>query len=166
VALLRFAAEGVDRIHRQRALHGRERAHTGVATLELLHDEPVRDVVQPRATVFLRQVCAEDAQLRHLGDELLGEFALDVVLADDRQHTVVHEAAHAVPYRALVFAELAIDVEEIVHDGMVSEWRYSSRAAWRPMRPERGAPRSSRVSARRADGAMPTSRALARNVRP
>ena len=49
-AALLFAPEGVDGIHDQRALHRRERANARVAALQLLHDEPVGDVVQPPRT--------------------------------------------------------------------------------------------------------------------
>jgi hypothetical protein len=81
--LLLLAAEGVDRIHDQRALHRREGADARVAALELLHDEPVGDVVQPGAAVLLGQVGPEHAQLADLGDELRREAPLDVGVADD-----------------------------------------------------------------------------------
>ena len=52
VLLLLLGAEGVDRVHHQRALHRGEGADARVAPLELLHDEAVGDVVEPGAAVF------------------------------------------------------------------------------------------------------------------
>ena len=116
--LLLFAAERVDGIHHERALHRRERADAGVAALELLHDEPVADVVQPRAAVFLGEVRAEHAELGHRRDELLRESALDVLLADDREDLFVDEAADGVADRALFFGERGVDVEKIAVAGL------------------------------------------------
>src|SRR5678816_4401814 len=48
---LRLAAQGVDRVHAQRALHRDETADAGVAALELLADQAVRDGVQAGAVV-------------------------------------------------------------------------------------------------------------------
>src|SRR6267143_6185865 len=53
VTLLLLSTESVDRIHHQRALHGSERAHAGVAALELVHDQPVGDVVEAGAPVLI-----------------------------------------------------------------------------------------------------------------
>ena len=103
--LLLLGAEGIDRIHHQRALHRGERADARVAPLELLHDEPVGHVVEARAAVFLRQVGAEQPQLGHAGDELLGKLPFDVGLADDGQQVLVHPGPDGVPDRALLLGE-------------------------------------------------------------
>ena len=113
VALLLLAAERVDRIHHQRALHRRERADAGVAALELLHDEAVRDVVEPGAAVLLGQVGAEHAELGHLRDQLLREASLDVALADDRQHVLVDEGADGVADGALFLGEERVEPVEV-----------------------------------------------------
>ncbi len=110
---LLFAAELVDRIHHQRALHARERADAAVAAFELLHDEPVAHVVEPGAPVLLGQVRAEHAELRHRRDEFLREAAGDVALADDRQHLLVDEPADGIAHGALVFGECGVDVEQV-----------------------------------------------------
>jgi hypothetical protein len=71
--LLLLAAEGVDRVHAEGALHGGEGAHAGVAALELLHDEPVGDVVEPGAAVLLGEVGAEHPELGHPGMSSFGK---------------------------------------------------------------------------------------------
>src|SRR5688500_6701277 len=112
-ALLVLAAEREDGIHNECALHRRERPDAAVSPLELLHDQAVRDIVQARAAVFFGEVRAEDAQLRHLGNELFGEPGLDVTVADDREHPFIYPAANGVPDGALLFGQRAIDVEEV-----------------------------------------------------
>ena len=52
--LLLLGAEGVDRLHRQRALHGHERAQPAVDGLELGAGEPVLDRAAARAAVALQ----------------------------------------------------------------------------------------------------------------
>ena len=84
-----------------------------VAPLQLLHDEAVGDVVEPGAAVLLRQVGAEHAQLGHARDQLLGELALDVGLADDRDEVLVHPGADGVADRALLLGEEGVEVQEI-----------------------------------------------------
>ena len=103
----------MDRVHDEPPLHRGERAHARVATLQLLHDEPVGDVVEPRAAVRLGQIRAEQPQLRHLRDQVLREFPLEVVLADDRGDVVVHPLAHRVADGALFLGKEAVDVVEV-----------------------------------------------------
>src|SRR5438105_3233142 len=76
-----------------------------IYALELLHDQPVRDVVESRAAVFFRQIGAEHAERRHFGNDLLRKAAVDVALADDREDAFVHEAPHAVAHGTLLFRE-------------------------------------------------------------
>ena len=108
---------------------------------------------------------------RHLRDELLREAALDVGVADDRQDALVDEAADAVADGALLFGERAVDVEEVEHGARVgmtlpAKASQPSRAARRPSVCEPSARPGRVASTRRADGAIPTSRAFARNVAP
>ena len=84
-----------------------------VAPLQLLHDEAVGHVVEAGAAVLLRQVGAEEPQLGHAGDELLGELPLDVGLADDRDEVLVDPGAHGVADRALLLGEEGVEVQEI-----------------------------------------------------
>jgi hypothetical protein len=117
VALLRFAAEREDRIHHERALHRRERPEATVAALEFLHDETVRDTREPRAAVLLGEIRAEHAQFREFGDQLVGEAALHVAVADDRQDLLVDERANGIANRALFFSERRVDVEQVARMG-------------------------------------------------
>ena len=52
--LLLLGAEGVDRVHAQRGLHGHEAADAGVAALQFLADQPVADGIQAGAVVAVR----------------------------------------------------------------------------------------------------------------
>jgi len=51
--LLLLRAEGVDRIHDERALDGDEAAEPGVAAFQLLHDETVGDAAQAGQAVLV-----------------------------------------------------------------------------------------------------------------
>ena len=111
--LLLLRPERVDRVHDQRALHRRERADAGVAPLQLLHDQPVGHVVQPGAAVLLGQVCAEESQLRHPGNQLLGKLSLDVGLTDDGDEVLVDPGPNGIPNGPLLLRQQRIEVEEI-----------------------------------------------------
>src|SRR5580698_5355649 len=92
VALLLFlAAVCINRVHRKRALHRRERPQTRVASLEFLHDQAVGYVVHTRASVAL-QISSEHPKLRHLRYKMHWEgFARKTVL-DRRQDLAINEA--------------------------------------------------------------------------
>src|SRR6202041_3017033 len=92
VALLLFlAAVCINRVHRKRTLHRRERAQPRVARLELLHDQPVSYVVHTRASVAL-QISSEHPKLGHLWYEMHWEgFAREIAL-DQWQNLAVDEA--------------------------------------------------------------------------
>ena len=70
--LLLLAAEGVDRIHAQARLHRHEAAQAGIAALELLADQPVRDRVQAGAAVAVDRA-AEQSELRDRGTSSRGK---------------------------------------------------------------------------------------------
>ena len=108
-----LGAKGIDRVHHERTLHRRERADPAVAALEFLHDQPVGHVVQAGTAVFLGQVGAEEAQLRHARDQFLREAALDVAGADDRHQLFVHPRPDAVPDRPFLLAEQRIEIVEV-----------------------------------------------------
>ena len=76
-------------------------------------------------------------ELAHLGNELLREPALHVGVADDGEDALVDESADAVANSALLFAERAVDVEEVEHGARVgvtlpAKANQPSRAARRP----------------------------------
>ena len=72
---LRVAAEGMDRIHHQRALHGNEAAQAGIAALEFLGHQAVGDVGHARAAVAVK-IGAEKAEFAELRDQVLRERCL------------------------------------------------------------------------------------------
>src|SRR5205809_686470 len=102
MALLFLATERVDRIHHQSALHRSEGAHAGITALELVHDQPVRDVVQSYAAVFLRQIGAKHPQLRHLRNQLFRKSSVYVAIADDGENLLIDEGSYGIADRALL----------------------------------------------------------------
>ena len=106
---LLLGAELEDRVHDECTLHGAERPDPGVAALELLHDEPIGNVVQARAPVLFGQVGSVEAELRHLRDQLMWKGVLDVVVLDDRDQLALDPITHHVPHGSLLVAE------EVVH---------------------------------------------------
>ncbi len=91
--LLRIVAEAVDR-------HGAE-GDAGlegdgdrlVHPAELLKGQGQGEVIPAHAAELLRERQAEQAHVRHLGDDLVGEAVLLVVLGGDRGHHLVGEFA-------------------------------------------------------------------------
>jgi hypothetical protein len=133
--LLLVGAVTVDRVHAQRALNGREAPEPRVAALELLHHEPVRDVVHPRAAVA-REVGSEEPELGHLGNELDGEGpVLPHVLDDARQELTVHELAHRVARKPLLRREFVFYPVEIQrferHEAELYAWMPSLASSFR-----------------------------------
>ncbi len=107
--LLLLGAVGVDRVHRETALHRCHRPQAAVAALELLHDEAVGDVVHAGAAVPA-QVGAEETELSHPGYQLAGELFAAVAALEERQALALDEAAHAVTRHALLVAEQRIEL--------------------------------------------------------
>ncbi len=114
LGLLLLRAPAPDRVHRQRPLHGHQRAQPAVAGLELQAREPVRGRGRAGAAVA-GEVHAEHAELAELRRELARrEARLLEPVADVREHAVAHERAHGVADVALLVGEQAIDVEEVL----------------------------------------------------
>src|SRR5207244_9989518 len=100
-------------------LDRRHRAEARVAALELLHDQPVRDVVEPGAPVALERG-AEDAEFAELRDQLNRESPRAVVLGDHREELGLHPVAdrvtnHSLLFREEVFDLVVIDAAEFLH---------------------------------------------------
>src|SRR5256884_152273 len=72
--LLRLAAIGINRIHHQRTLHGNKTAEAGIASLQFLSHQSVRDIGHSRAAVTV-QVRAKKSQLTELGINCFGNVA-------------------------------------------------------------------------------------------
>ena len=83
----------MNRKHAQGSLDRDEAAQPAVATLQLLAGEAVHHVAHAGRAVAL-QVHPEHAQPRQLADDLHRERCAFVVLGDDRQETLIDEAAH------------------------------------------------------------------------
>jgi hypothetical protein len=103
----------MDRVHDERALHGGERPQPRIAALELLHDEAVRDVAHSGASVT-GQVGAEEAELRHAGNQLHRERAVAAdVLLDDRKELLRDELSDRIARHALLVGEELVEAQEV-----------------------------------------------------
>src|SRR5262249_56299744 len=89
---LRIAAEGVDRIHDERALDGNEAAEAGVAALEFLRHQAVGHVGHAGATVTVK-VCAKKTELTELRNEMLWKLRLAALFFNDGNDFVFDEFA-------------------------------------------------------------------------
>ena len=118
--LVRVGAPAVDRVHRQRALHGHEAAQPRVDRLELAAGHAVRRRGRPGAAVAL-QVHAEQAELAELRAEVVGQGALVVPVGDVRGELLRGERAHGVPDRAVLVGQQPVDGQEVVGVGHVGQ---------------------------------------------
>ena len=113
-APLRLAAVGVDRIHHQRRLHRHRRAVAAIDALKLARDQPVGHVAQARAAVLFRRGRAEQAELAHLGQHVRIVSLVAVGRDHARHQVVLRKAARGVAHHALLFAQLAFEIERIL----------------------------------------------------
>ena len=110
--LLLLGAVRVDRVHDQARLHAHHRPVAAVHALELAGDEPVADVVHPRAAVTL-QGRAEHPQLSHLVDDAAIELLVAVRFQDSRHELVLRVGARHVADVSLVLGELVVEVQGV-----------------------------------------------------
>src|SRR5580693_3632190 len=113
VALLLFlAAVCINRVHRKRALNRRKRAQSRVAGLQLLHDQPIRYVVHPCASVPL-QISSEHSKLGHLRYEMHWEGFTRKTALDQRQDFTIDEALGRVAGHPLFIGQKVVEVKKI-----------------------------------------------------
>jgi hypothetical protein len=135
--LLRLRAVGMDRVHDEPALNGGEGAEAGVSALELLHDEPVGDVVESRAAIAL-EGGPEDAHLAERLGDLQGERALSMMGGHDGHELLLHPVADGVPHHPLLLREqgldaVVVDAAKALHRAVPSTRGWSGgRVAPRP----------------------------------
>ena len=110
--LLLLRAEGEDRVHDQGALHRDHAADAGIAALQLLHHEPVRDIPQAGESV-LREVRSEQVQIADLGRQLHRRARIAMALLDDGLHPLVDELTDGISDQALLAAEQRVELHEI-----------------------------------------------------
>ena len=91
-----------------------QRPERGLAALDLLADERLRDEVEPGAAVLLGDHDPEQAQLGHALDHAHVEVVVDVVLDRVRQHALVHEVADGLLDQALLVGELEVHETEAI----------------------------------------------------
>ena len=101
-----------------------KRAERRLAALDLLAGERLRDVVEPRAAVLLRDDDPEDPELGHPLDRAHVEPVRDVVLDRDGEHALVHEGADGLLDQPLLVGELE------VHERSLWAARGVTLAAW------------------------------------
>ena len=89
-------------------MHRDQRPEGRLAALDLLARERLRDEVEPRAAVLLRDHDPEQAELGHALDHAHVQVMVDVVLDRVRQDARVHEVAHGALDQALLVGELEV----------------------------------------------------------
>ena len=112
VVFLRLAAEGADRVHDERALHGDETAQAGIAALKFLSHEAIGDVGHARAAVAL-EVGAEEPEFAKLGNHVKGEGAFAGVLFDNGEDFVIDKLTRRLADQFFLVVQLGIKVDEI-----------------------------------------------------
>ena len=110
---LRLGSEFVNRHHDQRALHAHHRAITGIDTLNLTRDQAVSHIVQPRATVLLRNRRAKQPERAHLTKNLDVGVLIAKSLNYTRQQLVLCVLRRGIANHALVFSKLLIEKQGI-----------------------------------------------------
>jgi hypothetical protein len=79
-------------------------AQERVHRLQLLADEPERDVVEARAAVLFGDADAEQSQLGHLAEHRAVELLLLVPLLDMRRDLALRKLAHGLDERPMFFS--------------------------------------------------------------
>ena len=104
-----FAAEGVDRVHHQRALHRSRGAHARVAPLDLLHNQPVGDVVEAAPAVFGGNGGAERPDFTKLLDHEGRKLGPLRVFFDDGRNLALHKVAQGMSDELVLLGEQVVD---------------------------------------------------------
>jgi DNA-directed RNA polymerase sigma subunit (sigma70/sigma32) len=89
-------------------VHRNQRAEGGLAALDLLADERLGDVVEPRSAVLDRDHRAQQAQLGHALDDAHVEVVVDVVLLRDRHDATINELADRLLDRELLVGQIEV----------------------------------------------------------
>ena len=113
-AALRLGAVGIDRLHGERGLHRHRRAETGIDALELARDQPVTDIAETGAAVFLRDGRAQQSELAHLAEDRRIGLAVAIGGEDARKQLLLRIIARGIAHHALFFGQLAFEIERIV----------------------------------------------------
>src|SRR6266481_8000117 len=125
--LLRLGAIRVYRIHDEPALDGGEGAQTRIPALQLLHDETVRDVVEPGAAVAL-EGGAEDAHLAERLGGLQRECPRTVMLGHDGHELLLHPVADGIAHHPLLLGQQCLDA--VVVDAAVVHRQFLLTRGW------------------------------------
>ena len=102
----------MDRLHRQRALHGHERAQPAVDGLELRAGEPVLDRAAARAAVAL-QVHAQDPEVAELAHQGPIPVPALVQLRDAGRDALRGPGRDPLADGELLRREVVVEVEEV-----------------------------------------------------
>ena len=102
----------MDRVHRERTLHGDQAAHPAVAGFELHAGDAVRGLAGARATVAL-QVHAQQPELTDGRSEVRREIRLLEPFAHARRDAGGDERANGVPNHPLLIREETVESEEV-----------------------------------------------------
>ena len=93
-------------------MHTHERAHTGVAALQLLCDQSILDIRHAGTAVAL-EVRSEKTKLAHGPHQLPRKTALAIALLDDRYQVLFNEFAGIVAHQPFIRTEERIELNKI-----------------------------------------------------
>ncbi len=111
--LLLVAAIGVDRMHHERALHRTGRTIARIDALDFARDQPVADIIEPRAAIFGIDRRAEQPERAHFGHDLAVESLVEKGRGHARQQRVGRIAARGIAHHALLFGQLIVELEGV-----------------------------------------------------
>ena len=114
--LLRLGAELIDRHHHQRGLHAHHRAVARIDPLDFARHQAVADVVQARAAVGFGDRRPQQPQLAHLVEDRTVGLLVPESLQHPRRQPLLAVAVGGVAHRALVVAELGVELQRVVPD--------------------------------------------------
>ncbi len=110
---LRLGAEGMDRVHHQRALHAHGRAIAAVDAFDLAGDEAVADIADAGAAIAL-DGRPEESERAHLVHDLAVEALLAERALDARHELALRIGARAVAHHALVLGQLLLEEQRVL----------------------------------------------------
>ncbi len=111
---LRLGAEFKNRHHHQRALHAGHGAVARIDALDFTRNQPVGDVIEPRAAVLLGNGGAEQADFAHLAKD----GGVHALVSERFQHArcqlVLAVGGGGISHHALVVAQLLVEQKGVV----------------------------------------------------